>query len=98
MSQLPPTLPHTHLTHTHTHTTYSPKWVPDEEYPFQPPKHLREAIEQFETSEVLGLVPRPPPPQAADKNENEYIYSYVISHVTCSLLLYLLLGNGDFGD
>ena len=38
-------------------------WQPDPDAPFQPPKHLRDAIEEFESTEVpgIGLKPRPLP-------------------------------------
>ena len=40
---------------------YSSKWEPDPSVPFQPPEHLRDIIDKFETDEApsIGLPSRP---------------------------------------
>ena len=43
------------------YTSYSSSWQLDPSAPFQPPEHLRTAINEFEATEVpsIGLMPRP---------------------------------------
>ena len=43
------------------HMSYSSSWQLDPSAPFQPPEHLRTAINEFEATEVpsIGLMPRP---------------------------------------
>ena len=44
----------------------SSKWEPNPNTPFQPPKHLKEIIDDFEMHEApsIGLAPRPSAPSA----------------------------------
>ena len=66
---------------------HPPSWHPDPQAPFQTPSHLREAVQEFERSQVpnIGLRPNsvPPagdsvPPQDQQTSEDlEFIYSYV---------------------
>lgn len=77
---------HTHSTHAqrciHTPHTHRATWEPDPNTPFQPPEHLREAIEQFESGigPHTGLTPRPsylttPTPKFKSSIDVEFIIS-----------------------
>ena len=64
------------------------RWRPDPDAPFQTPSHLRDAIQEFERSEVPNMGLRPHAVPAGGKEETqsedqssedlEFIYSYVL--------------------
>ena len=63
---------------------YCCSWRPDPQAPFQTPSHLKEAVQEFERSQVpgMGLRPGTNPPASTNQDQEisedlEFTYSYV---------------------
>ena len=67
------------------------RWRPDPQAPFQTPSHLKEAVQEFERSQVpsMGLRPNTIPSDAQPLDQSsedlEFIYSYVHTLHQCTV-------------